>query len=46
MDKQDIIRSIRPISAGATSNNAAPLLMASMMLMIIGMVASAANGFG
>ncbi len=46
MDKEDIIQSTRPNIIGVALNNTAPLLMASMMLMIIAMIVSAASGFG
>jgi hypothetical protein len=46
MDKEDIIQSTRPNIIGVALNNTAPLLMASMMLMIIAMIVTAASGFG
>lgn len=46
MDKYIVKRVIWPAFVAATSTNSAPLLMASMMMTIIAMIASAANGFG
>lgn len=46
MARSKNIPSIEPVVTPSNLNLTAPILLASMMLMIIAMVASAASGFG